>query len=111
MEGEASGSLLYTSFGSITHREDNGQNDSAYWLKNGEYKTLRPMADMKVGLGWGSYFDRQNYHFDLLATYDFTMMWGQNMMRSLVGTYNGGNAYEACDLHLQGVTATVRFDF
>ncbi len=105
MEGDFSGSLLFTRFTEVSHKEYRCS------LKYRDYNSLRPMTDMSVGLGWGSYFDHQNYHLDFLAAYDFNVMWGQNMMRSLVGTLNDGTTSEAANLHLQGLTATARFDF
>jgi len=110
-EGDAAASLLYTRFTKITHVET--INDITRAVSSfKDYNTVRPMADMGVGIGWGSYFDRQNYHFDLLATYDFNVMWGQNMMPkvSSVSAILGDNS-EAADLHLHGLTVTARFDF
>ena len=68
------------------------------------------MADMSIGLGWGSYFACQDYHFDLLAPYDFNVMWGQNMMRQLVSSYSYTVGAPG-DLQIQGLTVTARFDF
>lgn len=109
MEGDVAGSVLFTRYTKVTHHEDTAL--TPYSLHYRDYNTMRPMAEMNVGLGWGSYFDRQNYHFDLLATYDFNILWGQNMMRSLVSTAETHAAFEAADLHLQGLTLTARFDF
>ena len=113
MEGDIAGSLLYTKYTKVAHREDDSTAVSVpfYSANFKDYVALRPMADLSLGMGWGSYFDRQNYHFDLLATYDFNVMWGQNMMRNLVNAYNYGATSDAGDLHLQGFTLTARFDF
>ena len=112
MEGDVSGSLLYTRYTKVSHIEDAGTGSSLGSLSYHDYNTLRPMADMGIGFGWGSYFDRQNYHFDLLATYDFNVMWGQNMMRQVTNIVNGHLTSSAAgDLHLQGLTVTARFDF
>jgi hypothetical protein len=112
MEGDLSGNILYTRYTKVNHTEDSAPGVSYDSLAFYDYNTIRPMADMAIGLGWGSYFDRQNYHFDLLATYDFNIMWGQNMMRELANLVNGNGAQcESADLHLQGLTVTARFDF
>jgi hypothetical protein len=111
MEGDFSGSLLFTRYPNVDHYEldpDGVSHGSLYYEDN---NTFRPMTDMSIGLGWGSYFDRQNYHIDFLATYDFNVMWGQNMMGSLVNIYNGEGQFEADSLYLHGLTATARFDF
>ena len=89
MEGDVSGSLLYTRYTKVSHSENTAAMAQC-WKRSlfDEYNTVRPMADMSVGFGWGSYFDRQNYHFDLLATYDFNVLWGQNMMRQAANLAN-----------------------
>jgi len=100
VEGDLSGSLLFTQY--------DVSNGTVHF---DDYNTLRPMADMGVGLGWGSYLDKQNYHLDLLATYDFNVMFGQNMMRALAEIGNTGTSFEPAALHLQGLTLSARFDF
>jgi hypothetical protein len=114
MEGDVSGSILFTRYVSVTHREDSYTSmlpNTLYWTRFADYNTIRPMADLKVGLGWGSYFSRQNYHIDFLATYDFSVLWGQNMIRPLISSSVSTHTFEALDLHLQGLTATARLDF
>jgi len=110
-EGDAAASLLYTRFTKVTHAESVNDVTVAFSSFK-DYSVVRPMADMGVGIGWGSYFDRQNYHFDLLAAYDFNVMWGQNMIpkTSSRSALTGDNS-EATDLHLHGLTVTARFDF
>jgi hypothetical protein len=113
LEGDVAGSLLYTRYTSVSHSEDDPTvaNSIYYSAKMDEFSAVRPMADMSLGLGWGSYFDRQNYHFDLLATYDFNVMWGQNVLRQVVNSYVMGVTAQPGDLHLQGLTLTTRLDF
>jgi len=104
-EGDFAGDLLYTRFNTVKHRQDSES------IKFHHLFQIRPSADMELGLGWGSYFDQQNYHFDLLATYCFNVMWGQNQMRSLADDYQTHNGAEAGDLQIHGVNASVRLDF
>ncbi|MBF8263441.1 MAG: mOMP-like family protein [Parachlamydiales bacterium] len=111
IEGDVAASTLFTRYTDVSHDEDNGSGGSLFSMEFENYSTLRPMTEMSIGFGWGSYFDRQNYHFDLLATYDFNVLWGQNMMRSLVNGYQSFGMFQAPDLHIQGLTATARFDF
>jgi hypothetical protein len=108
MEGDVSGSLLYTRYTKVTSYQS---NNTASPIGFYDYSTVRPMADMGLGFGWGSYFDRQNYHFDLVATYDFNVMWGQNMLRELMNVYIAGSAEQPGNLYLHGLTVTARFDF
>jgi hypothetical protein len=115
-EGDMSASVLYTSYTKVTMRTDPTPNGSgtAYgpiWAHYNDYNTIRPMADLSFGLGWGSYFDQQHYHFDLLATYDFNIMWGQNMMRALEDAQNSFSSADPGDLHLQGLTVAAQFNF
>jgi len=110
-EGSGSGSILFTQFTKAVHYEVDGAGDLVYQLEYHDYNVLRSMAEMSVGLGWGRYFDNQKYHFDLLATYDFNIMWGQNMMRTVVDTFNQHATSEPGDLNLQGLTVSARFDF
>ena len=111
-EGDIGASLLYTRFTRVAHSEDSstvlGQTLSTRLIN---FNTVRPMADMKIGMGWGSYFDGQNYHIDLLVAYDFNIMWRQNMMRSLVSTTYINTTGPAGDLTLQGASLQARIDF
>ncbi len=112
IEGDAAGSLLYTRFTNVGHRQDSGTGgdiDTLYMPD--DLNTVNPTFDMGLGLGWGSYFDRQSYHFDLLANYDFNVFFGQNVMRTLVNTDNAYAEAATGSLYLQGLTVTARFDF
>ena len=108
LESDIAGSVLYSCYTTVAINNEPFPGASANGVQLKNVNTIRPMADMSMGLGWGSYFDRQNYHLDLLATYDFNMMWGQNMMRSLADAANQAVGHTAPDLHLQGLTLTLR---
>ena len=114
LEGDLAGSALYTQYTTVAMRSDATPSnptvgDASVRYKN--YGTIRPMTEMNLGMGWGSYFDRQNYCFDLLATYDFNVMWNQNMIRALQNTENTLSSSNAPDLYIQGLTLTARLDF
>jgi hypothetical protein len=68
------------------------------------------MAEMGVGLGWGSYLYCQKYYIDFSARYDFALLWEQNVMRSFASSL-AGRADDIGDLSLHGLTLTGRFDF
>lgn len=111
MEGDLSANLLYTRYTTVAHREDSFATVGlSYNVQAKDINALRPMADLKIGLGWGSYSDQQHYHLDLLATYDFVAMWSQNMMRSMVNSLVYNTSAPA-DLFLQGLNLTARLDF
>ena len=111
-EGEAAGSVLFTRYSTVSHREDPftiGQSPVAARFTN--YNAVRPMAELKIGMGWGSYFVHRNYHLDFLATYDFNLLWRQNMMRALVDPLGINMSSAPGDLFLHGLSVTARFDF
>jgi hypothetical protein len=88
-----------------------------------EHITINP--EVGVGFGWGTYFDNNNWHFDISACYDFQVFLSQNMMKDLVGfnltSVSVGEASinlgylqptNACgDLYFQGLTIKAQLDF
>lgn len=79
-------------------------------LRQKHIDLLRPHVDVEMGLGWGSYFDNNNWHVDLSATYGYQVFWDQNMFRFFTDSWNrsfdpNGNLY------VHGLTFTARFDF
>lgn len=112
VEGDMAGSILFTRYTDVASSADPILNGSRpFSVSYTDYNTIRFNNDMSVGLGWGSYFDCRNYHFDLLATYDFQIFWNQNMMRQLVDEFQGTTSASAHNLYLQGLTVKAEFDF
>ncbi|MBS0625814.1 MAG: hypothetical protein JSS32_07180 [Verrucomicrobia bacterium] len=116
-QGSAGGSLLFTQYTKITHQEDQmptaaGTLRYPVSFSVHDYNVLRPMLEANLGIGWGSYFSRNSYHFDFSATYDFNYLWSQNMIRYMLEMNgNVGNAAAPLDLFLHGLTLKARFDF
>lgn len=113
LEGDVSGSLLYTRYTKVANEQSPSLNTSSEFIGshfNG-YNCLRAVNEMNLGLGWGSYFDCRNYHLDILATYDFQVFWNQNMMRQLVDSMGSGTGHSPSNLYLQGFTLKAQFDF
>jgi hypothetical protein len=111
-QGNIGGSILFTQFTKVSHSElavTGNDFPIAYSLTN--YNCLRPMAEGNLGIGWGSYFCQNGYHFDLSATYDFNYLWGQNMMKYLVEVNGVPLSGTADAIFLHGLTAKARFDF
>jgi len=114
IEGSLATDLLYTRYTKIAHSEDpvsTAYNPGPYVTNIHDYNCLRSMAELGLGLGWGQYFACQKYHLDFSASYDFTYMWRQNMMRLLVDEVQTSIGTAASDFFLHGLTINGRFDF
>lgn len=99
---------------SDTHASD--QSDDGNKNLNGFSRTkmnaLRTHMNLELGFGWGSYFDNNNWHVDISAAYGFQVFFDQNMFRKYVGDIVVGNSIASNgNLYVQGLTATVNFDF
>ena len=120
LEGDASGALLFTRYTKVSHRESetvtlpSGSISESTHIAFRDYNTVRPMLNAGLGFGWGGYLGacRDPFLFvDLSVNYDFLQFWGQNMMGKLVNDYYSGMDTQASDLHMQGITASLRIDF
>ncbi|MDP1609338.1 MAG: Lpg1974 family pore-forming outer membrane protein [Chlamydiales bacterium] len=114
VEGDAGVSLLYTRYTTVSHSEDQAStafSSSPYQTSLNDYSCLRPIAELSLGAGWGSYFGGSAYHVDFSASYDFTMLWSQNMMRNLLDTVLTGTSASPGDMYFHGLTLKGRLDF
>ncbi len=114
-EGSLATSLLYTQFSSIKHHENAEStlalNKKGISTKLGNYSSVRPVLEMKLGTGWHIDFSENKYAFDLKASYDFSIFWGQNVMRKMLDEFWAGTDASAGDLYLQGLTLSACFKF
>lgn len=116
--GDVSTSLLFTGYDVKQNLDSpdvsSGSDPFPVKVKMDDYNALRPNLDLSLGLGWGSYFLCRRMHWDISATYDFSIFWEQNMIRNLAdltcGTFSDHSSY-AGDLYLQGLTIKTQFDF
>jgi Legionella pneumophila major outer membrane protein precursor len=112
--GNAAADIAYTRY-KITRQETDANDPStlAVDLTNRDrLKTLRSHAEMELGLAWGTYFDCNNWHFDLAASYDFHYFWDQNVFRRFVSSQAVGKSFtDRGDLFLHGLTIQARLDF
>ena len=74
IEGDLAASLLFTQYTKVFHSEQVAYYQSIpstleTTLSN--WNCVRPIAEMGLGLGWGTYLAKQKYHIDFLASYDF----------------------------------------
>lgn len=113
LEGHGDISLLFTQYSRLTHSENSvsANSDSPlFGTSQTNFNTVRPTAQLGLGIGWGSYTYCGKYHVDFSADYDFNVFWNQNMIRSLVDNFSAGSSSSG-DLFLHGLTLTGRFDF
>jgi len=117
--GNGAGDILYTRYTSLKENDNEYSSDGTlienFTSRQKNLGCVRTHLELELGLGWGSYFDNNNWHVDLSAGYTFQVFFDQNMFRkfdeygsSLVygfSTLEGGNLY------LQGMTASMRLDF
>ncbi|MBN2479758.1 MAG: hypothetical protein JXA94_05980 [Parachlamydiales bacterium] len=112
INGDFAFSLFYQYFRSITMKRQNiNAPDSLEANVLNKKGYVNPAIETAVGLGWGSYFSRNKYHFDLLANYEFQFYFNQNMMRSLKDNYDAKSDSSPGDLMFHGLTVTMKFDF
>lgn len=109
--GDFSGDLLYTRYGTSFHQTNTVATYDLKFREKG-ISTVRAHTMLDLGLGWGSYFDNNNWHFDLMASYGFQIFWNQNMFRHFVDDVMDANSnIQNGDLYVHGLNITVRFDF
>ncbi|PIS00522.1 MAG: hypothetical protein COT84_06885 [Chlamydiae bacterium CG10_big_fil_rev_8_21_14_0_10_35_9] len=107
--GKASASIVYTKF-KTKHTEQSPSNSISQVNIKDDSSYLRPMAELGLGLGWGSFFKKESFFFDLSTSYDFQLLGSQNMMQNLLNLSQGVSGGIG-DLYFHGVSATIRFDF
>lgn len=107
-----SASILYTKYTTNTINasliNSNEVTTQTIDFKGDNICSLKPEADMTLGLGWGDFFCCSKWYFDLEVGYTFMVFWDQNQFQSFNNTYweaAGGN------LVFHGLTVTARLDF
>jgi hypothetical protein len=113
LEGNGGLSVLFTQYTTLSHSEDSavaGSTPSVYKFEQTNYNTVRPAANLALGLGWAKYFNNEKYHFDFSADYEFNVLWNQNMLRSFAQEFTLGT-YASNDLFLHGLTLNGQFQF
>jgi hypothetical protein len=114
IDGKASFSLLFTRFTELKYFGVGTSLTSSAVIASVASKdinTVRPQAELGLGLGWGSYLSNRRCHIDFDVTYDFNMFWDQNMLRGLPDSLVHQTAIVPTDLYYHGPTFTARLDF
>jgi hypothetical protein len=117
--GDADASLLYQHSKTKVLVPYHGGTPVTFVNSGNCSNQITPNFDVDMGLGWGSYFDKKNWHFDLSASYEFQYYWNQNFMKYLYDTTKdadlmhgeGTQKGKIKDLVLHGLTITAKFDF
>lgn len=113
--GDTSLSLLFTRYTEVSQNVGNPETAlPPSVIEYDNFDGLRPNLDLSLGFGWGRYLDCRRFHIDLAATYDFSIFWEQNMMRSLAdltANTTGHPGAAAGNLYLQGLTIKTNFEF
>lgn len=113
--GNAMGDILFTQYTKL--RSYNGNTDALGHVTSGtqtiqrNLNCLRTHLETELGFGWESYFDNNNWHIDLSASYGFQVFFNQNMFRKFSDAESRTSFNPNGDLYVHGLTATARFDF
>ncbi|HRW58691.1 MAG TPA: Lpg1974 family pore-forming outer membrane protein [Chlamydiales bacterium] len=114
--GNAAGSIFYQKI-KTAHKDTNSSDVITQRAKVDE-GYYNPYAEIGVGLGWGTYFSNNSWHFDAQILWEHHNFWNQNTMRDLAGLFDtlAGGATSRLngqlgDLSFSGLTASLRLDF
>ncbi len=119
LETDAAFSLFYQKFRDVDVKEPQAGSSTTN-IRWSDYNIgqLNRAYELLFALGWGTYFDRHNWHFDILAGYEVQIFTNQNMMsyinEAVTGAgsqANGGLITKPGDLMLHGLTLSIKFDF
>ncbi|MBN2479759.1 MAG: hypothetical protein JXA94_05985 [Parachlamydiales bacterium] len=110
--GNFAGSLFYQRFNKLKLTEPDVTDTSTLFnalkYSNG---FINPSFECIVGIGYGKYFARNNWHFDVFAGYETQIYFSQNMNTFLNITKNSDNTISPGNLMFQGLTLSMQFDF
>lgn len=114
--GNAEADILYTKYTKVsineTHTAPIGTGGSPFYVSQKSIQTVRTHVDLEFGLGWGMYWDCNNWYTDIALGYEFQTFFDQNMFRNFhSNTVLGSSHAPNGNLYLQGLTAQFRLDF
>jgi hypothetical protein len=109
--GDVEADILYTRYTDLKAQETR-TTTLRRDVRQHNLNALRPHSDLEIGVKWGSYYDKNSCHLDLSLGYGFQVFWDQNMFRKFVDDFATGASFSPNgNLYIQGLTASVRFDF
>ncbi|NGX56543.1 MAG: hypothetical protein K1060chlam5_00786 [Candidatus Anoxychlamydiales bacterium] len=115
--GDFAASLFYQKFSDVKINEELVTDASSLVINTKTtFKNINYATELAIGLGWGTYFDNNNWYFDISAAYELQSYFNQNRMRSLkegIDFVTGATTdwSKPADLVMHGLTLTARFDF
>lgn len=115
--GDASADVLYTRYNARAQQlfsttATPSVVTSNYKLSVDHLDYLRAHVCLDLGFGWGSYFDNNNWHVDLAASYAYQVFWDQNMMITPVSANMSALTLSPNgNLYVHGLNLTARLDF
>ncbi|MFA6118723.1 MAG: Lpg1974 family pore-forming outer membrane protein [Parachlamydiales bacterium] len=109
--GNGAASVFYQKFHKISWNEPLISDTSASFGSGSEsYGVINSALEAMVGLGYGTYFDRNNWHFDLMLGYEAQLFFDQNAARHIEQLKNL-NVTKPGNLMFHGLNITARLDF
>jgi hypothetical protein len=110
MFGDFAASLFYQNFSNVKFIQQTIANPSQNSANaKSAYKNINYATELAIGLGWGTYFDNNNWYFDISAAYELQLYFNQNKMRSFKDYLRSTISSDAIwnkpgDLQLHGLT-------
>jgi hypothetical protein len=112
--GDAAASLFYQKFYKISVREPYVANPTQWFLARDLIaKQINASLESILGIGYGTYFDRNNWYFDLAIGYEVQLFLNQNklaVIRDMLANTSSIHV-KAGNLMFHGLNVTMKFDF
>lgn len=112
IHGKGEFDILFTQYDLKSKQTSSVLVANQYIINQNNANYLRTHLELALGLGWERYFANNKSRVKLSADYSFQTFFNQNMFRRTVSTQAAGISFlPNGNLYLQGLTATVGFDF
>jgi len=117
MYGNGSADILFTQYTKLKWQQYATTSagviapGSSFQVEEKNLCYLRTHLALELGFGWGDYFGKGDWHFDLSAGYGFQVFFGQNMFRGFSDDQALNTKAPNGDLFIHGLTVATRFDF
>jgi hypothetical protein len=105
MFGYGSMDILYTRFNQLLKAFSTGDTDSWYYTSE-QINLLRPHLELEGGFSYNTYLSKDEWHWNLSASYGFQIFWSQKMY-----TVESISPLPRSNLFISGLTISSRVDF